>query len=181
MKELTSFLVAIALAVTLLFSASCKKADTLQKALQLEASYVIEVPSQYDHNTQLSRFYKNYRNSLSFRDQTMDFEFPHLVDKLRAGKQYTVEVYRPARTLSHQECVDFLQSKKALFVGGEGLEVFWELRNKEKIRDGVWYASYIKTPDSKPAACFSLGQFIGHQLDVSHASDRIVCFRESKD
>lgn len=135
-------------------------------SFKLLETYEITVPEDYDHNTQLESFRKEYLRVFDVCEkQISDKNLAKVTDKLGPGKKYKVEIFRTISAVYPEDELAFLKKKKALLVGAQGLSLFWQLKKNELsvlLRPGM----EIISVDERDAL-IRLGDDVG-QPSISH-------------
>ena len=99
-------------------------------------------PQSFNHSKQLADFKKKFSGRFSYIFSEINDE--HLNDvrhELKPGKNYEVQVYKGVGLPGFEECLKFLQFKKALFVGAQGLSFFWSQVDTSRIKVQDWFVN----------------------------------------
>lgn len=96
----------------------------------LDGKGFIRIPNSYNHQDYLNKVLDDYKK----KSQTWGFTFCekkrkiiNIVDKLEAGKEYGLKVFRVNSKSTAKECYEFLELNNALFVGVIGLNLIHQL------------------------------------------------------
>ncbi len=91
------------------------------------ASGTIKVPDDYIHEYQIQRFISQQESNIlmNIDPEVGQGVFKYPTHRLVAGKNYLIETYR-INTTSIEACIYFLESKKSLFVGPQGLSLIYD-------------------------------------------------------
>lgn len=105
-------------------------------------SFDIVVPGDTDHSSFLSVFNQKHRKEFfyydkSLTDENLEITSPTLVP----GDKFRVRVCRAKEDVAEEDCINFLNSKKASFLGAHGLALIYE-QAKDKLFSDKWAASY---------------------------------------
>lgn len=107
-------------------------------------TFTFTVPADYDHGTHLARFAKENRKKFYFyNDAITDANYARVSNKLVTGKTYEVEIFEITRRVSPEDCLAFLKTQKAIFVGAQGISVAWQ-QAEDKFPKGKWLVSFDK-------------------------------------
>ncbi len=161
----------------------------------------LTVPPNYQHAAHLASFAEENRSKFNHYDVSInDANFVRATNKLIPGKTYMVKIYMVGvqdppqfviTRVSSEDCLEFLKSVKAVFVGAQGLSLVWQvakekLRKSKKIisfdektallkdRNGVTYSAPYIFGEKFGSWGFSLYLF---GLDLSDR-DCLLCFNE---
>ena len=105
---------------------------------------VIEVPSDYDHATQLASFEKkNCKKFYSYNDFITDRNFPNPSRKLEPGKKYRVRAFKQivSGETTSEERMAFLATQGAVYTGAQGASILWDQKHGQ-LPKGKWYCSF---------------------------------------
>ena len=106
------------------------------------SSFELTVPKKYGHDKQLATFAENSRSKFAYwNDDTTDAHFARTSNKLVPGKKYVVDVIGINQLVTSEECLGYLQARKAILVGAQGISLVWQLK-KDKFPIGKWMASF---------------------------------------
>lgn len=110
---------------------------------KLLTSFKLTVPESYDCKTQLALFSeKNSKNFFYYyRERITDSNFAKVSNELVPGKTYVVKIFGIKQEITYEDCIAFLKTQKAIFVGAQGISLVWELK-KEKFPMSRWTASF---------------------------------------
>lgn len=120
--------------------------------------FEIQVPVDYNHNTQLGDFFFSARGKAGkfrqYEDELTDKNFSKVTHQLVPGKTYVVKIFAIKEDVGSNECLTVLSSQKAALVGAQGLVLLWKnYRNKlpdDKnilsfdVKQGLWRDVYTR-------------------------------------
>ena len=128
-----------------------KKAKLMLSALNGEevddrfeqvGEFILEVPKGYNHATRLDTFAKEHRKEFyGYNDSITDKNFSKVTTKLVAGRKFKVKVIQIKTTVSSEDCLAHLRSRKAVLVGAQGSSLAYELA-KDKLPVSRWSISF---------------------------------------
>ncbi|MDO8604519.1 MAG: hypothetical protein Q7K40_03975 [bacterium] len=109
---------------------------------ELINTFSIVVPKNYDHATQLSSFNKKYRKEFYYYNEAItDKNYANATTKLEPGRSLKVKVFQIKKTVTSEDCLEYLRSQKAIFVGAQGASLAYE-QGKGELPIGRWTASF---------------------------------------
>ncbi len=105
---------------------------------ELTGSFYFDIPIDYVHSQQLASFVKTYKPKAFFiSNQLTDSNFSMVTDRLVPQGNYIWRIYSITRKVSSSECLNFLRSRRSLFVGAQGLSYLWQ-RAGQKLPLNRW-------------------------------------------
>lgn len=97
----------------------------------IQSDFIIVVPSDYDHDKQIDKFIKQaLPNAYEYDINFNSLNFSQASHRLISGEVYRCTFYKIDKPVSNEKCLSFLQSQKALLVGGQGLALICQLNPK---------------------------------------------------
>lgn len=104
----------------------------LESKFKLLKIVPFEVPITYDSQNQILLFEQKNRKKFDYWNIGItDKNYANVSHKLEPGKRYIVYIYGINERVTEDECLKFLKSENSLFVGPQGISLFWELRKEE--------------------------------------------------
>ncbi len=103
----------------------------------------ITVPNDYVHSNQLDLFAKQNRDKFcGYNDAITDANFPNPSRILKPGDKLRVRAFKQvvSGTTTSEERMAFLATRKAIYVGAQGVSLVWEQKRDQLPKD-YWYAS----------------------------------------
>jgi hypothetical protein len=99
-------------------------------------SFIITVPDDYDHDTQISTSEgrRSNENFYLYCGGIKDENYSKTTDRLVPGKSYEVKLLKINEVMP-EDCLTFLINKKAMLVGAQGLSLVWYLKKDELPKD----------------------------------------------
>ncbi|MEK7130149.1 MAG: hypothetical protein AAB793_00680, partial [Patescibacteria group bacterium] len=165
--------------------------QAIDDRFELITSFDVVVPENYDHATRLDSFKRKHdKDFFCYSNAITDKNFARTTMKLIPGRKIKADIYRITRRASSEDCITFLKSHNAIFVGAQGASLAYE-QGKSQLFKGHWHISfdekdalwkdadgYHRVPcvfrDSNGDFKFELGYFTG-KWDSNHC---LFCFRE---
>ena len=102
---------------------------------ELLTLFELTVPKGYDHNTQLATFLKfAYKESGRFdfcSGNITDTNYFKTTHKLIPGKTYFVKIFGIKNSVTSDDCMAFLKSQRAIFVGAQGISLARQLKKEQ--------------------------------------------------
>lgn len=105
---------------------------------------VITVPDDYDHKTQLAKFFKKNRKKFyGINDNITDENFQNPTRILKPGDKLRVTAYKQivSGSTTSEERMKFLRSQNAVFTGAQGPSLVFE-QKRDELPKGYWYGSF---------------------------------------
>lgn len=114
----------------------------------LLSSFMLTVPNDYKHFTQLAniaKFVKDKSEKICFCNNNItDKNFAGVTQQLVPGKNYVVKIFAIKKNIiSSEDCLTFLDKQKAILVGAQGLFLTSQLMKNEFPVD-KWVVSFDK-------------------------------------
>ena len=110
-----------------------KSGVMLEDRFELVNTFGIVVPKGYDHKKRLDSFREEHRKAFHYYDDDInDQNFGHATTKLVPGQKLQVNVFQIKKTVTSEECLEYLRSQKAILVGAHGISLAWE-QKKERM------------------------------------------------
>ena len=116
--------------------------SAIEKFGQPFAKFEIMVPNSYKHQTQIDSFVGSHYQFVDIVGYYADRYFKNASNNLVPGKTYEVRFYPINARVTSEECIEFLKSKKAIFVNAQGLTLVWDLRKGDLPKDYGWILSF---------------------------------------
>lgn len=119
-------------------------------------TFSVNVPATYNTATQLDSFSvsANKDDFINFYDSITDANYAKVTTQLMPGASYMVTIYEGEKTVSTEDCMQFLKSKNAMLVGAQGLSLLYQLKKDDLPTDklifsfdnknSLWFSSYYK-------------------------------------
>ncbi len=109
------------------------------------SEFEFTVPADYTNDTQIDTFAKKVKGlkTTYYNDELTSKNFPKVTNKLEPGKTYKAEIIPILTRVISDECMNFLEKKNSLLVGGQGLTLVHDLK-KEEFPKGKWTVSFDK-------------------------------------
>jgi len=132
----------------------------------------LTVPADYVHATRLATFKKKYRAGLYyFNADITDEHFTKATHQLVSGKTYTVKVFGIKQRVTSEDCMNLLQSQKAVLTGAQGVSLVYQ-KKKDELSKGKWYVSFDeKDALWEDAAGDRMVPFVRHCSDGDYGFD----------
>ncbi|MFA6436714.1 MAG: hypothetical protein WC242_01160 [Candidatus Paceibacterota bacterium] len=108
----------------------------------LWSTFLVKVPLDYSHSTQLALFANNHRGEFNyFNEKITNDNFANPTHRLIPGKTYVAKIFLIRKPpISSPDGLAFMKSQGAYLVGAQGLSVVYE-QAKEKFPKGKWVIS----------------------------------------
>lgn len=106
--------------------------------------FEITVPADYNHDKQIDQFgkkTKKLKNTYYYNDAFTSKNFAKATNKLEAGKTYLVKIFPILKSVTSEDCMNFLRKQRAILVGGQGLSLAQDLK-KDEFPVGKWTVSF---------------------------------------
>ena len=104
--------------------------------------FQLTVPADYVHATQLATFEKKYRKNFYFYNTDItDAHFSKATNQLVPGRTYIVKVFGVKKCVTFEDCMNLLQSQKAILTGVQGASLVYQ-EKKDELSRGKLYASF---------------------------------------
>jgi hypothetical protein len=114
---------------------------------RLIGMFKVVVPKGYDHGTRLDSFCREHANKFYIYNKDItDENFGQATTQLNPGRKFTVKVFQITERVTSEDCLSYLYSQGAVFVGAQGLTLAWE-QKKNCLPVNRWSVSF----DEKPA------------------------------
>lgn len=97
-------------------------------------NFSIIIPSDYNHETEISNFIKSFGKNKTTQFCCFDLSlknFKKTTKKLEPGKRYQVKFFPVVGSVSTEECLSFMEKQGAIFVGAQGLTLLQRIKSEE--------------------------------------------------
>lgn len=112
------------------------------KRLKYLGAFDLLVPKGYIAQAHLGSFRKKHRKDFyNYNSSLTDEIFGQTAARLIRGRKLRVKMYEVLETLSSKDCLNFLESQKALLVGAHGLSLVYEYA-EVSLPNKCWSISY---------------------------------------
>ena len=102
--------------------------STFDPRFQLVNTFYLVVPYGYDHATRLASFRREHGRELSYCNPNItDEKFSRVTIRLVPGRRLKVKVFQITQQVSSEDCLAFLRTQNAVFVGAQGASLAYEL------------------------------------------------------
>ncbi|MDB4983904.1 MAG: hypothetical protein JWM20_83 [Patescibacteria group bacterium] len=139
----------------------------IEKCFELIAVFNIEVPKDYDHDTQIDSLFKKMEKEAEFTSESYqgdtwrksckdpsavhDYDLKYNIDfndanfvnasyKLVRGREYGVKIFLGVAPVTWEESIAFLKNTGATLTGAQGLTLAYQME-KDRFPDGRWLSS----------------------------------------
>ncbi len=102
----------------------------------------IMVPADYDHATRLDTFRRKHGKEFYYYNSSLtDENFDKATTRLVPGQKLKVKVFQITKSVSSEDCLNFLKSQNAILAGAQGASLAYE-QGKDQLAKGRWYVSF---------------------------------------
>ena len=126
------------------YIALIKRYSTIDDRFELLNSFELTVPEGYNHGTQLAAFSKFAENKSEkfclYNNNITDKNYAKATHRLIPIKTYGVKIFHIKKLVSPEDCLAFLVTQRAIFVGAQGLSLTRQLK-KNEFPVGKWIVS----------------------------------------
>lgn len=123
------------------------KNSAADNRFELLTSFKMTAPKRYDHDTQLATFvsYAEKEKFFCYNYSITDANFANATLRLIPGRTYLVKIFgiKQGETVNSEDCLKFLATQQAIFVGAQGLSLVRQLK-KGKFPMSKWTLSFDK-------------------------------------
>ncbi|OGG42652.1 hypothetical protein A3I34_00940 [Candidatus Jorgensenbacteria bacterium RIFCSPLOWO2_02_FULL_45_12] len=118
---------------------SGKKISSIEPRFELLKKFLITVPKDYDHGTQLDTLKR--KEFYFFNDAITDRNFRNATQKLVPGKTYLAKLFSIRKTATSDDCLGLYKAVGAILSGAQGMSLVYQLKRSE-LPKGKWTVSF---------------------------------------
>lgn len=113
-----------------------KAIDCRDTPFELLDEFLLVVPKGFNHDNQLTSFAQRFRSEFfDYNEAITDDNFNKVTTHLSSGQKLRVKIFGIRMRVSSVQCLDFLRSQKAIFVGTQGLALVYELYKEKFLKN----------------------------------------------
>ena len=118
---------------------SGKKLPSIDPRFELLMEFKVTVPTDYDHETQLSTL--NKKEFYYFNDALTDRNFRKATQKLIPGKTYKAKLFSIRKIVNSNDCLGLYKAVGAILTGAQGISLVYQLK-KHVLPEGKYIVSF---------------------------------------
>lgn len=107
---------------------SAQVASTARVRFELSKEFQLRVPITYSHSKQLAHFLQKHKEEFyCLHSDINDMSCSKVTHTLKAGEVYTIRLFSVREPITSDDCLAFMKSQGALFVGAQGISLVWQM------------------------------------------------------